>query len=185
MAAAEEHIHCPTLLATSPASPAPRRLLDTLASRSVAVAVVYLWHGVGTHNTDMSRYVDTVQVWTMMDHVSEDEALLGLPRPQSALASLVLGWAGGLVLLGGQLPLLRLYSYQLLHSNPATTAAFHTLFYLHTLLGELQPVLTRSPHYPRLCQECSRPSPVSGGRGTCSTPTGSPPSPSPASSAPW
>ena len=77
----------------------------------------------------------------MMDHVSEDEALLGLPRAQSALASLVLGWGAGLVLLAGQLPLLRLYSYQLLHSNPAITAAFHILFYLHTLLGELQPVL--------------------------------------------
>ena len=90
----------------------------------------------------MSRYVDTAQVWTMMDHVSEDDALLGLPRAQSALASLVLGWGAGLVLLAGQLPLLRLYSYQLLHSNPATTAAFHILFYLHTLLGELQPGLT-------------------------------------------
>ena len=90
----------------------------------------------------MSRYVDTAQVWTMIDHVSEDEALLGLPRAQSALGSLVLGWGAGLVLLLVQLPLLRLYSYQLLHSNPATTAAFHILFYLHTLLGELQPVLT-------------------------------------------
>ena len=121
----------------------------------------------------------------MMDHVSEDEALLGLPRAQSALASLVLGWGAGLVLLAGQLPLLRLYSYQLLHSNPATTAAFHSLFYLHTLLGELQSVLTICRTTPRLCQECSRLSPVSGGRGTCWTPTGSPPSPSPASSAPW
>ena len=53
MAAAEEHIHCPTLLATSPASPAPRRLLDTLASRSVAVAVVYLWHGVRGYTTQI------------------------------------------------------------------------------------------------------------------------------------
>ena len=133
----------------------------------------------------MSRYVDTAQVWTMMDHVSEDDALLGLPRAQSALASLVLGWGAGLVLLAGQLPLLRLYSYQLLHSNPATTAAFHSLFYLHTLLGELQSVLTICRTTPRLCQECSRLSPVSGVRGTCWTPTGSPPSPSPASSAPW
>ena len=50
MATVEEHIHCPTLLATSPASPAPRRLLDTIASRALEVAVVALWHGV-------SRYI--------------------------------------------------------------------------------------------------------------------------------
>ena len=60
MATVEEHIHCPTLLATSPASPAPRRLLDTIASRTLAVAVIYLWHGVRRHNIDiLSRYGDT------------------------------------------------------------------------------------------------------------------------------
>ena len=45
-----DHISCSTALATSPASPAPRRLLDTIASRALEVAVVALWHGV-------SRYI--------------------------------------------------------------------------------------------------------------------------------
>ena len=45
-----DHISCSTALATSPTSPAPRRLLDTLASRALEVAVVALWHGV-------SRYI--------------------------------------------------------------------------------------------------------------------------------
>ena len=55
-----DHISCSTALATSPTSPAPRRLLDTIASRTVAGAVIYLWHGVRRHNIDiLSRYVDT------------------------------------------------------------------------------------------------------------------------------
>ena len=44
-----EHISCSTALATTAASPAPRRLLDTLASRALEVAVVALWHGVSRH----------------------------------------------------------------------------------------------------------------------------------------
>ena len=45
-----DHISCSTALATTPTSPAPRRLLDTIASRALEVAVVALWHGV-------SRYI--------------------------------------------------------------------------------------------------------------------------------
>ena len=45
-----DHISCSTALATSPASPAPRRLLDTIASRALEVAVVALWHGVSRYN---------------------------------------------------------------------------------------------------------------------------------------
>ena len=72
----------------------------------------------------------------MMDHVTEDASLLGLARPQSALASLVLGWAGGLALLCLQVPLLLLH-HQLQHCGRLLTAAFHVLFYLYILLGEV------------------------------------------------
>ena len=72
----------------------------------------------------------------MMDHVTEDASLLGLARPQSALASLVLGWAGGLALVCLQVPLLLLH-HQLQHCSRLLTAAFHILFYLYILLGEL------------------------------------------------
>ena len=73
----------------------------------------------------------------MMDHVTEDASLLGLARPQSALASLVLGWAGGLALVCLQVPLLLLH-HQLQHTGTSLlTAAFHILFYLYILLGEL------------------------------------------------
>ena len=109
--------HDPSRLDQSEASvQVSRRLVDVLLSRVIEAGVVLLWHGL----------------WTIMDLLSDKEAWLGLSPAHSAWLSLGVGWAGGLVVLVMQVPVLLLHHR---HKSRLLRCLFLISFYLFILFG--------------------------------------------------
>ena len=126
--------HDPSRLDQSVASvQVSRRLVDVLLSRVIEAGVVLLWHGL----------------WTIMDLLSDKEAWLGLSPAHSAWLSLGVGWAGGLVLLVMQVPVLLLHH---LHKSRLLRCLFLISFCLFILFGAATSQLCVSINVSRCCQ---------------------------------